>query len=375
VVKNSSLQSELDTHGPGPESATDEAVFYEALYSTISGLGPLDRIINDKRVENIDIIETERVLLSLTGDRQAWAAPIAESAEQLVQIIQKLAALDSETGREFSAASHSLDLDLPTIGRLCAIHPPKADRVCAVIRMHTLAATTLDELVDKYDMVSRVAADFIKEKIRKGDSMLIAGIPNTGKTTLARACAREIPGNKKIVTIETERELYLHLGDGGHRVNALQYRPATRESPDSLIDLNSCLSSALRLNTQHVVVGEVRNEEIKILVKSYEAGVGSLSTIHAESPTECLARLKTLINEHLSNNEEYADAVIQSAIKYIIQNGEVTDASGNRIRKVVAIAEVVTGIMGPAAKELFVLNEDNELIEKPVDQRTMGRSI
>jgi type IV secretory pathway ATPase VirB11/archaellum biosynthesis ATPase len=182
----------------------------------------------------------------------------------------------------------------------------------------------------------------------------VVGNPGAGKTTLLRALANVMDPLEKIVTIEKERELYLdRMGDRHLIVTSLQYRPGQGERlPDGSrpgeITLIDCLEEALRLDAQRIFVGEVRGGEIDAMFQAMQAGVGSLSTLHANGTTDAIERMATLTQKNLGTTDSYAYRQIARHIDLIVMIKRVVykdpETGARRIRRVVTdISEVQAG--------------------------------
>jgi Flp pilus assembly CpaF family ATPase len=353
---------DMVTHG-GQSSAWNDLLqnaAAKAVFDSLFRLGRLQPLVDLDGAENIDVYGFDNVWVSYSNGTKQRHDPVAASDAELIGEIQFLAARGGEDGRSFTATSPILDMDLPGGARLAAVHPPIAPRPKVVIRIHRFVDVTLDDLVEAHLTLSRPAANFLTAAIRAGKSVVAAGNPGAGKTTLIRALANVIDPEEKIVTIEKERELYLdRMGDKHLIVTALQYRPGQGERlPDgskpgevTLVDL---LEEALRLDTQRIIVGEVRGGEIDAMFQAMQAGVGSLSTIHANSPTNAIERMATLTQKSLSTSDAYAYRQISQHIDLIIQISRVTDRMGDgQVRRVITeISEVQAGESSEASRPI-----------------------
>ena len=336
-----------------------------AIFDALFRLGRLQPLVDDPTVENIDIYGCDQVWVSRADGSRTREAPVAASDAELIADIAFLAQRGGEDGRSFTPSTPILDMDLPGNARLAAVHPPISPRPKIVVRLHRFVDIELDELVRSHRTLSVDAAAFLRSAVEAGVSIVVAGAPGAGKTTLVRAHANCIPPPEEIVTIEKERELHLdRMGDRHHIVTPLQYRPGQgeigadgrRAGEITLVDL---LEEALRLNAERIIVGEVRGGEIDAMFQAMQAGVGSISTLHAHSPTDTIERLAGLTLKVLGATDAYAYRQIARHIGLIVQVRKVRDGRGRLRREVTHISQVQpgeetrAGLARPVAADVF----------------------
>ncbi len=350
--------------------AEENGAVQRAVFDSLFRLGRIQPLVDLPNVENIDIYGFDQVWVSYADGSMKQHDPIATSDDDLIREIQFLAARGGEDGRSFTATSPILDMDLPGGARLAAVHPPILPRPSAVIRIHRFVDITLDDLIQQ-DTITAPGADLLTKSIQAGRSIVVAGPPGAGKTTFLRALSNVLDPLEKVCTIEKERELYLdRMGDRHLIVKPLQYRPGQGERlPDGTkpgeITLIDCLEEALRLDAQRIFVGEVRGGEIDAMFQAMQAGVGSFSTIHANSPTKTIERMATLTQRNLGTTDTYAYRQIEQHIDLIVQVKKVVykdrETGDRRVRRIVTdISEVQPGEAvnsdRPIAAPLFVAN-------------------
>jgi pilus assembly protein CpaF len=348
----------------GGTSAWDprtQTAMAKAIFDSLFKLGRLQPLVEQPEVENIDIYGYDNVWLTYASGEKKRHEPVASSDADLMAEIAFLAARGGESGRAFTATNPILDMDLPGGARLAAVAPPISPRPKIVIRIHRFVDITLEDLVVNHGTLTHPMSAFLDAAVRAGKSIVVAGHPNAGKTTLVRALCNSMDPMEEIVTIEKERELHLdRMGDRHHIVTALQYRPGQGErtsdgSRPGEITLVELLEEALRLNAQRIVVGEVRGGEIDAMFQAMQAGVGSLSTLHAESPSNAIERMATLTQKSLNTSDAYAYRQIAQHINFIVQVGKVRDLETGRVRRIVTeISEVNPGESSrPIATPIF----------------------
>src|SRR5690606_11218835 len=187
----------------GPE----QHALAQAVFDMVFRLGRLQPLIEDDRVENILVFGYDRVVLELTDGNLVPGPPVADSDEELVELVSCLASRSEAGARAFSEAGPELHLRLDDGSRLTAlawITPRPQVR----IRRHRLVVVDLDDLV-RLGLLPRLAAWFLAAAVRQGLSIVVSGSPGSGKTTMVRGLCAEIDPDEQIVTAESEAELFL----------------------------------------------------------------------------------------------------------------------------------------------------------------------
>ena len=227
------------------------------------------------------------------GDgREERHPPVAESDEDLVELIQVLAAHGGLSSRPFDAANPQLDLRLPDGSRLSAVMNVCA-RPAISVRKARLGRVFLDELIENGTMSAEVG-DFLKAAVGARKNIMIAGATNAGKTTMLRALANEIPEHERLITVERALELGLgEYADLHPNVVAMEERLPNAEGVGG-VSMADLVRRSLRMNPSRVIVGEVLGDEIVTMLNAMTQGNdGSLSTIHANSSLEVFNRIGT----------------------------------------------------------------------------------
>ena len=305
----------------------------EAVFHALFGLGRLQPLVDDDRIENIIITGHDRVWLEHTDGRVLPGEPVADSDAELVDFLVFLASRSEVNARPFSPAVPRLHLRLDGGARLAAsawVTP----RPSVVIRRHRLQSVTLTDLVDR-GTLSPVAASFLAAAVKARLSIVVAGPQGAGKTTLVRALCAEIPPWEAIGTFETEYELHLHeMPDRHPIVHAWEARPGSGErGPDGRqageFSLDEALYDSFRFNLSRQIVGEVRGREILAMIKAMESGAGSISTTHARHGEAALRKLVTCAMEagpHVTH--DYATRAVGENIDLIVQLHLSTQPTG-----------------------------------------------
>jgi Flp pilus assembly CpaF family ATPase len=276
---------------PGTQAAMAHAVLDEQF-----GLGPLQPYVSDPEVENVDINGPRQVWVTLRDGRRLAGRPVAATDAELMEMVRTWGIREGQTPREFSAVNPMLNAALNTAGvRLSAVMSVTPN-VHVSVRCHRLVDITLDELCQpEYGTLTPALAHFLSCAVRAWKNIIVTGGVDAGKTTLLRALTAAIDPGERIATLESEYELYVHRLPGRHHdVVAMEARQANTEGAGA-ISLHDLIPQALRLNPRRIIVGEVRDTEIRPMLEAMNSGQeGSLATIHANSADEVFNRILML---------------------------------------------------------------------------------
>ena len=335
------------TAGRPPLNARDEEELAEAIHAALFGVGRLQPLLEDHQIENIDINGCDRVFIGYADGREVMAEPVAESDEELVELIQVLAAYSGLSSRPFDTANPQLDLRLPDGSRLSAVMDV-ALRPAISIRRARMGKVFLADLVGNATIGPDVAS-FLAAAVAARKNIMIAGATNAGKTTLLRALANQIPPEERLITVERALELGLDHFPGLHpNVVAFEERLPNMEGHGA-IPMAELVRRSLRMNPSRVIVGEVLGDEIVTMLNAMTQGNdGSLSTIHANSSLEVFNRISTYaIQAQERLPVEATHMLIAGAIDFVVFIGKRNDyARGGRLRRFVNSVREVTGVDG-----------------------------
>jgi pilus assembly protein CpaF len=316
------------------ERETMERTVLEALF----GLGPLQEMLDDERVENIQINGADQVFVRYADGREERRGPVAASDGELIDLVRQIAARSGLEERRFDRGSPSLNLCLPDGSRLFAVMA-LSHRVGLTIRRHRFKRVSMDDLVDRLGVCDRRLAAFLTALVRARKNINVGGGTNVGKTTLARGLASVIPPRERLVTIEDTFELGLHEDTAAHpNVVALQAREANLEG-EGAVDQAELVRWGLRMSPDRVIVGEIRGPEVVPMCNAMSQGNdGSLSTIHASTSRGVFTKLAAYAAQSPERlSLEATNLLVTSAVHFVVHLG--WDAQGRRA--VDSVREVV----------------------------------
>lgn len=319
----------------------------------VLGLGPLETLLHDPHVADILVNGHRNIYVERFGKLEL--TPIRFNDDNhLMKVIDRVV---SRVGRRIDESSPMVDARLQDGSRVNAIIPPLAiDGPSLSIRRFTVDKMGLDELAAKGAMTAYMA-EFLKGAAMAKLNILISGGTGSGKTTMLNAISNFIPNNERVITLEDSAELQLQLP----HVLRLETRPPNVEGKGE-VTLRDLVRNSLRMRPDRVVIGEVRSGEAFDMLQAMNTGhEGSLTTVHANTPRDALARLENMVA--MAGLEMPAKAIrtqIVSAIDIIIQLGRLEDGS----RRVLSIQEV-DGMEG----DVITLSEIFKFARRGIDEK------
>jgi pilus assembly protein CpaF len=330
--------------GRTPPTPEEEAGLAAAIHSALFGVGRLQPLLDDPEVENIDINGYDHVFVQYGDGREERHGDVAESDEELVELIQVLAAHTGLASRPFDSANPQLDLRLPDGSRLSAVMNVCA-RPSVSIRKARLGRVFLDDLIANGTMTPELGG-FLKAAVAARKNIMLAGSTNAGKTTLLRALANEIPTWERLVTVERALELGLgEFQDLHPNVVAFEERLPNSEGLGG-VSMAELVRRSLRMNPSRVIVGEVLGDEIVTMLNAMSQGNdGSLSTIHANSSIEVFNRISTYAIQSSERLPiEATQMLIAGALDFVVFLRKRNDyAEGGGLARIIESVREVVG--------------------------------
>ncbi|MDP8929687.1 MAG: Flp pilus assembly complex ATPase component TadA [Actinomycetota bacterium] len=318
---------------------SEEDVAREA-YARLFGLGRLQRYLEDPRITDVHVQGHDVVWVKHDDGTQERGEWVADSDDELVELLRTAAARLGRTERRFDAANPELNLQLPDGSRLFAIMEVSA-RPSITIRKHQFELAFLDDLSARGTLDERLKA-FLRAAVLARKSIVIAGGVGCGKTTLMRALINEIPAQERLVTIEDALELGIdRLPDLHPNVVTLEAREPNIEGQGA-ISLEQLVRMGLRMDPDRVFVGEVRGSEVLPMLLAMSQGQdGSMCTIHANSARGVFRRLQmyAMLPPHRLTPEDTA-LLAANAIDFVVHLDQHRDRYGGVERYVTSVLEV-----------------------------------
>src|SRR5438477_12492905 len=295
----------------------------------ILGHGPLEKLLADDSVTEIMVNGPHEIWIERAG--RLYETPVRFSDEfHLRRIINKMVA---QVGRRIDEGTPMVDARLPDGSRVNAIIPPLSlSGPLITIRKFGRRRLTLDDMI-KGGTLSQETVEFLQRCIKAQLNMLISGGTGSGKTTLLNALSTAIPNEERIVTIEDAAELRLNQT----HVLRMEARPKDLAGENE-IPIRMLVRNSLRMRPDRIIVGEVRGAEALDMLQAMNTGHdGSLSTIHANTARDALARVETMVL--MAGYDLPVRAIreqVSSALECIIHLERLEDGS----RPVTSVTEV-----------------------------------
>ncbi|GAB4148201.1 MAG: CpaF family protein [Candidatus Promineifilaceae bacterium] len=310
-------------------SRSEKQKLFESIVAEILGFGPLEQFLGNDEITEIMVNGPKNVYIEQNG--RIIKTPVTfENNDHLMRIIDRIVA---PLGRRIDEGSPMVDARLPDGSRVNAVIPPiSLVGPTLTIRIFSKTPLTVENLIE-FGTITPEAIEFLKACVIAKINIIISGGTGSGKTTLLNVLSSFIPNSERIVTIENAAELQLRQ----EHVVTLESRPPNVEGRGS-VTIQDLVINSLRMRPDRIVVGEVRGGEALDMLQAMNTGHdGSLTTLHANSPRDMLARLETLVLmagmdlPHRAIREQ-----ISSAIDLVIHQERMRDGT----RKIVSISEI-----------------------------------
>jgi pilus assembly protein CpaF len=339
VLIRSSVNSEAV-----PLSFAEREKLSREILDEIFGLGPLEPLLKDPTISDILVNRFDRVYVERAGKLEITGLSFKDN-QHLMQIIDRIV---SRIGRRVDESSPMVDARLQDGSRVNAIIPPLAlDGACLSIRRFGRDPITARNMLDNKTLTEPML-ELLSAVVKGRLNVIISGGTGAGKTTVLNVLSGYIPNSERIVTIEDAAELQLKQ----EHIVRLETRPPNIEGKGS-VRMRQLVINSLRMRPDRIVVGEVRGEEAFDMLQAMNTGhEGSLTTVHANSPRDALARIENMVSmANLNIPERAIRHQIANAVHAVVQVARLSDGS----RKVLTISEVI-GMEGDmiALQDIFV---------------------
>jgi pilus assembly protein CpaF len=342
-----------------PLSSSEKEKLIEDVRHELFGLGPLETLLADSTISDILVNSPTNIYIERRGKLLRTPVTFRDN-EHLLRVIERIV---SSVGRRIDEASPMVDARLKDGSRVNAIIPPLAlDGPVLSIRRFGAEPLKMETLIEKGALTKDIA-DTFEMCVRARLNVLISGGTGAGKTTLLNALSAFIPTDERIVTIEDSAELQLQQP----HVVRLETRPPNIEGKGEVTQ-RDLVKNALRMRPDRIVIGEVRGGEAIDMLQAMNTGHdGSLTTVHANTPRDAVARLETMIQmTGMRLSDRAMRQQIASAIDLVIQAARLSDGT----RRITSISEI-TGMEG----ETITMQEIFHFERRGIDSegRVIGR--
>jgi pilus assembly protein CpaF len=329
-----------------PLSFAERERLSREILDEIFGLGPLEQLLKDPNISDILVNRYDRVYVEKAGKLELTTLTFKDNIH-LMQIIERIV---SRVGRRVDESSPMVDARLADGSRVNAIIPPLAiDGPCLSIRRFGRDPVTARQMIENQTLTESML-ELLSSMVKGRLNLLVSGGTGAGKTTLLNVLSGYIPNSDRIVTIEDAAELQLKQ----QHVVRLETRPPNIEGKGAVRQRQLVINS-LRMRPDRIVVGEVRGEEAFDMLQAMNTGhEGSLTTVHANSPRDAMARVENMVSmANLNIPERAVRHQIASAVHAVVQIARLSDGT----RKVVTVSEI-TGMDNEsiAMQDIFIFD-------------------
>jgi pilus assembly protein CpaF len=313
-----------------PVNSDEFETLLDELLDEMTGLGPIEPLLQDPTVTDILINTHQHVYIERAGQLEKVPVMFRDEAHVL-RIVNRIV---SAVGRRVDESQPMMDARLLDGSRVnVAIRPVAVDGPLVSIRKFAKQTFSLDRLVEM-GALRQPMATLLAAAVKSRLSVIVSGGTGSGKTTLLNALSNHISHRERLITIEDAAELQLQQP----HVGRLETRPPNIEGSGE-IRQRELVRNALRMRPDRIIVGEVRGEEAFDMLQAMNTGhEGSLTTVHANSPRDAMARLEQMISmAGLRMTQMSVRAQIASAIRVVVQLQRLSDGT----RRVVSVSEIV----------------------------------
>ncbi|MBN1172016.1 MAG: CpaF family protein [Micromonosporaceae bacterium] len=337
-----------------PMSGADRMRVQQEVVDEVLGHGPIEPLLRDPQVSEIMVNGPNKIFVERGGRLGLVDAEFADE-QQLRRVIDRIV---SRIGRRVDEASPMVDARLPDGSRVNAVIPPIAlDGSTLTIRKFSADPLTVADLIS-FGTLTKPVAELLRACVRGRLDIVVSGGTGSGKTTTLNVLSSFIPSDERVVTIEDAAELQLHQ----EHIVRLESRPSNSEGRGG-VSIRELVRNALRMRPDRIVVGEVRDGAALDMLQAMNTGHdGSLTTVHANTPRDSIARLETMVL--MAGMDLPIRAIreqVASAVDLIIQVARLKDGS----RRITHITEI-SGMEGDVVtmQDLFTFDYSAGLDER-----------
>lgn len=326
---------------------------FESIAADILGLGPLELLLSDEDISEIMVNGPKKIFIEKKG-KLTLSNITFQNDTHVLHVIERIIA---PLGRRIDESSPMVDARLKDGSRVNAIIRPLA--LCGptiTIRKFKTDALTIDNLI-KFKSVTPQMAELLGRTVEARINVVVAGGTGSGKTTLLNILSNFIPNDERVITVENAAELQLR----GEHVVGLESRPPNVEGKGE-VSIRDLVINCLRMRPERIIVGECRGGETLDMLQAMNTGHdGSMTTIHANTPKDGVARIETMcMMAGMDLPQRAIREQIVSAVEVFVQASRLKDGS----RKVVSVTEV-QGMEG----DVVVLRDIFTFEQKGLDEK------
>jgi pilus assembly protein CpaF len=342
------LLDELVANDRSIPAHVDKALLVKQVQDEVVGLGPLEDLLADETVTEIMVNRYDEIFIEKKG--RLTKSPITFTSDQAV--VSAIERIVTPLGRRIDESSPMVDARLKDGSRVNAVIPPLALKGANItIRKFAKNKLSGEDLI-KFGSMTPQMLHILKTIVEQKANIIISGGTGSGKTTLLNVLSNYIPDDERIVTVEDAAELKLSQPN----LVGLESRPANAEGKGA-VPIRDLVKNCLRMRPDRIVVGECRGGEALDMLTAMNTGHdGSLTTAHANTPRDCLARVEVMVM--MAGLDLPVRAIreqISSAVRFIVQQNRFSCGS----RKVTHITEI-TGMEGDMIQmqDIFLFKQE-----------------
>ena len=355
-VSDSHLYQEIDSALLSRKDLALREKLYlrSAVFDSFRRLDLLSELLDDGTVSEIMINGPKEIFVERKGRMERWQGSF-HSEEQLSDLIQQIV---SRINRAVNTKSPIVDARLEDGSRVHVVLPPIALKGPTVTIRKFPEPITMKKLI-QLESLTEEASQFLQTLVRSSYNIFISGGTNSGKTTFLNALSQYIPKEERIITIEDSAELQIQSVEN---LVSLETRNANAEG-EGAVSISDLIKASLRMSPNRIIVGEVRGKECLDMLNAMNTGHdGSISTGHANSSTDMLKRMETMVLQGADLPLPSIRNMIASAIEIMVHLGRTKDHK----RRVLEISEIM-GIENGEVKLKKLYQYNGKILEKLSD--------
>ncbi|WP_448973650.1 CpaF family protein [Oribacterium sp.] len=355
-VSDSHLYQEIDSALLSRKDLALREKLYlrSAVFDSFRRLDLLSELLDDGTVSEIMINGPKEIFVERKGRMERWQGSF-QSEEQLADLIQQIV---SRINRAVNTKSPIVDARLEDGSRVHVVLPPIALKGPTVTIRKFPEPITMKKLI-QLESLTEEASQFLQTLVCSSYNIFISGGTNSGKTTFLNALSQYIPKEERIITIEDSAELQIQSVEN---LVSLETRNANAEG-EGAVSISDLIKASLRMSPNRIIVGEVRGKECLDMLNAMNTGHdGSISTGHANSSTDMLKRMETMVLQGADLPLPSIRNMIASAIEIMVHLGRTKDHK----RRVLEISEVM-GIENGEVKLKKLYQYNGKILEKLSD--------